>query len=57
MLTLNLVLYTTIKPTHTLVHLIKERKSANDSKNKPFNSKQKIEVTSIFLHGYVPSFL
>lgn len=36
MLTLNLVLYTTTKPTHTLVYLIKERKSANDSKNKPF---------------------
>jgi len=26
---------TTIKPTDTLVHLIKERKSTNDSKNKP----------------------
>lgn len=36
MLKLNLVLYTTIKPTHTLVHLIKEGKSTNDSKNKPF---------------------
>jgi hypothetical protein len=33
MLTLNLS--TTIKPTDTLVHLIKERKSTNDSKNKP----------------------
>jgi len=26
---------TTIKPTDTLVHLIKERKSTNDGKNKP----------------------
>lgn len=56
MLTLNLVLYTTIKPTHTLVHLIKE-KAQMIAKINHFNSKQKIQVTSIFLHGYVPSFL